>query len=348
MDWIIDEVTELFQYRYAYIQDVYCNKNKFVYLYKDTVNDDYVIIKAMKDECLDLSYEYNVGMKLNSFHKHYLVKTLDYASNEELSCIVLEFVEGQILTEFMTQLTHTEEIKNLFKLTALTSAEFNELGCTHYDLHSSNIIVTTADDYYMTSFHVGGKELGLMTKYRVKFIDFGFTHFPGLRGNCIIDETSIYNGIVPSCFDNMYDLCTITSCFSDILQLPLTHVHDIMEDNLFLPPRRNFAYIPGEVYGTTTGRERTYLGDELYGTKWMFAKWKGIILDSFTISKSYPPTKPSREMNQFQISCCANNYKRVLLSRRKHTGIDLLNALFVDLNSLGGVTNFETENLDNF
>lgn len=331
MDWIIDQVTELFQQRYSYIQDIYANNNKFIYLYKDVSTDLYVIIKVMNDECLDLTYEYNVGMKLNSFGKHYLVRTLDYASNDKLSCIVLEYVEGYVLTDFMISLTNMDDVKNLFKLVALTSGEFNDLGCTHYDLHSSNIIVTVEDDYYMTSFRIGGNELGLMTKYRVKFIDFGFTHFPGLRGNCIIDETSIYNGVVPSCFDNMYDLCTITSCFSDVLGLPLSKVHEIMEDNLFLPPRRNFAYIAGEIYGTTTGRERTYLGDELYGTKWMFAKWKGNILDSFTVSKSYPEMEPTQDMEPFQISCCANNYKRVLLANRKHNGIDILNALFIDL-----------------
>jgi len=334
MDFIVDEVTELFQYRYSYIQDVYCNKNKLICLYYDVANGKHVIIKTMRDECLTLEYEYNVGKRINFLDKHYLVKTIDYACNENISCIVLEFVEGTLLTDVIYNLSSLEDIKNILKLVALTVAEFNNLGYTHYDLHSNNIIVLPNEEQYVTSFTIGGKDIGLITKYRIKIIDFGFTHCPGLRGECIIDETSINNGVVPSCHDNMYDLCSIIACFSDILKLPLTHVHDIMEDNLFLPPRRNFAYIPGDLYGITTGRERTYLGDELYGTKWYFASWSGLILDSFPITDSYPITEPYRGMNQFEITCCANNYKRIPLNNRKHNGIDIINALFIDLGNL--------------
>jgi serine/threonine protein kinase len=88
-----------------------------------------------------------------------IVRVIDFTNIEEVPCLIMEFVEGETLQDYVRRRGHIpeEEALRIFKTLAISLQALHEQGIIHCDIHPGNIII---------------KPNGLPT-----LIDFGSTKF---------------------------------------------------------------------------------------------------------------------------------------------------------------------------
>lgn len=279
-------------------------KYKYIRQYKSIyfVNDNSIIIK----ESLNPQHERNVGMRLNELNKDYFVRTYESVYDKETNkhFLINEFAKGINLYDYLFKCNYKEE-KEIIVLLICMCAEMSELGITHYDLHSKNILIENLTDIHKYSFHIYGKSINIDSRIKVKIIDYEFMHIKDIPIASInIDEIGLCNGIMPFCFDPSYDICTILGSIWSIINLPLIRFRQLSVENGFNLTTRSINNI-------LPGREYTFNCDQ-YGTD-----WKSIIaMNIDTLNSNDDITKE------------LVNYKAINIKHRKHNMKTLFESVF--------------------
>lgn len=173
-----------------------------------------------RDKCSEcLLHEFNIGCKLNTLNNPHLIKYLAYIEcpcefyKDKSSFILMEYVEGEPLHKLDVKLSF-EENALLYKHIILILADIqSNIQFTHYDLHSNNIIVNISDMKFY-EYNCFNTRYLIRSPYEIKLIDFGSSHVKGVNNTWVdINIASMENGIIPSIYDDFYDLSTIICNF---------------------------------------------------------------------------------------------------------------------------------------
>lgn len=151
--------------------------------------------------------EFHVGLKINEYNSPYMVKTLGYYQiadkRKPLSCLVTEYVPGETFRDVLDKRPSVglcQQVVHMIKHLQ------DQMTFTHYDLHLRNIIVNITPTATTKTFIIDRDEVTIVSPYTIKFIDFGFSHMPGL-------EPAYYPGVFTmmlcsGIYDPLYDYST--------------------------------------------------------------------------------------------------------------------------------------------
>lgn len=237
-----------------------------------------VVIKTEPGNIPLLKYEYEVLKKLIHLGVDWVPQVYGYYEDTASACIIMEHINGVTATRYLSR---NVDWKPFIKATLDILEQMNTMKITHYDFHSCNMIVAT-------------------NPFKLYIIDWAYSHCPEVDPtNTELSIPNISTGMVPTCFDDIYDLSLFISSLTRNCNNYLTQAEAMRRESGFLSPWRQDYY---------RGREDVSKADLLYGTKW---------------NKCF-------DLNYITHSA-ATEYKQVMLSNRKYQFTDLLKAVKSEL-----------------
>lgn len=282
----VERVKSIFK-DYEFVRSFNNNQLTFTHLYRR--NDKHVMLKCDRSCSGSLEYEYLVLKKLNEIGVDWVPKIYDY--------IVIgdEVTDVYLLTEYIEPIQVECYDKVLMEILIILT-EMNQMKITHYDLHLGNIVVSKCSPRERI-LKLGNIERKFRSDIKVCLIDFETMHIADIQytKNSIGDAG--YNGMVSTCFDDMYDLSILLNSITIRTGKKYMNARRIQRRNMFSL--------------TNTGddllRERSEVVDYRCGTDWT---------DKLTINNDIET---------------ATKYKQFVLSKRKNTFDDLVSAILMDL-----------------
>jgi len=187
-------------------------KQKNTKLYKaEDKNNDTVMIK----EGNYLYNEYKIGCILNTVKSEHIVKTLDFFTDDTYDYIVTEFIYDAInlYKVFREDDMNLSKILCIHSIYALLDIQ-NKIEFTHYDFHADNIIIIRLEEKKTFTYTYKNITVSIDNEYMPIFIDFQYSYIEGIKDLWyFVPISGLYNGIIPSVFDNLYDIIVLISCY---------------------------------------------------------------------------------------------------------------------------------------
>lgn len=193
------------------------------------VKNDVNIAKMLPQLSSTLKYEYLVGLQINKFIEHYeegihFVKTvdlLDVSFDENFQVLIQDFVKGEKLSNCWESLNISDIISILLQCICAINKAQQEIEFTHYDLHVGNIIVKKLLSSKIFSYNIDGEIITFESNYQGVIIDYGLSHVSNVSNAHLQTSANISTisyGVVPSIFDQQYDICFLITQFIKILE----------------------------------------------------------------------------------------------------------------------------------
>jgi len=203
--------------------------NDEVEIYRVVIRGEVYILKRKKESCL---HEFLVGSGLK--HEN-TIQTIANYQNQGHFDLILEVAVGIPYSELLEKLSLFE--KNLFirHLSLIICDIQGKIKFTHYDLHTKNIIVhmNTPQLYTYTCF---GKVYPLISPFQIKLIDYESSYLEGVRDTWVtINNSSVMCGMVPSVFDDFFDLAFVVTWHLYDTKTVSTKVNQLLLQNSFIP-----------------------------------------------------------------------------------------------------------------
>jgi len=174
---------------------------------------DYVLKKRLSwPGCLE--HEYKVGLELDKLGLPWFGKTYQHQVNSDYDLLLLEYLEGETLAQLSRRVTEGT-IATIIKEVLMIILHTQKLvEYTHYDLHHSNIIVKELAIPTTKNYHFFDQDYTISSNFHIWIIDHGGSHIAGLEhGEYESNIASLSCGVVPSVFDNLYDLSVVTMAY---------------------------------------------------------------------------------------------------------------------------------------
>ncbi len=219
MDYCITDHDIKFEVLYKNRSLLVKQKEGEVYLTSD--NDKKYVLKK-RDICSKcLRHEFSIGSKLNTLNNIHLVRYIAYIPHVDGSSFVLmEYAEGTPLASLYKNLPPIDTIFIFYHIILILADLQGKIKFTHYDLHMDNIIVKVGINRRY-AYKCFGKEYKILSPYEIKIIDFGNAYCEGVKDDWVdVNVPSIVHGMIPSVYDDFYDICYITSILFDMLDIP--------------------------------------------------------------------------------------------------------------------------------
>lgn len=296
-------IDKLFTNKYKYVDTIYSNYKEFIIA--TTSERKEVIIKCTDD---DISREYEVGLALAKYNKSYFVDVHDYKFDEGQSWLVMDRISGVTLNQYIKDLPENE-IKHILKYLTYMCMELHQLQITHYDLHTSNILVEKLESSIDQSFEFGGEKHVLTTNIILKIIDYNSMYLREVTStNFEFDKSAAYYGMMPTMFDPEYDIQTIFGFLHKVANKYLPNTYKLLKRNFLC-----FQQIEGSM--SLIGREYAAFMDTNYGTNYR-SLYKADF-DEFDINNEHIKR--------------AIDYKKIVIEERENKIADIYAALVTDL-----------------
>ncbi|SNW62795.1 Serine/Threonine protein kinase [Orpheovirus IHUMI-LCC2] len=317
-----DCINKLLNYRYKYINYLEVDDDGFIFLYVDKNTNREVILKLKHTNIESLKYEYLILNKLKEDNVKCIPDVIEYLENNEIGILVYENIRGiplsNILQDVQTFMKEEDyditydDISILIKQIMYTILELHKFQFTHYNLTLENIIVDTNYEKEIYKYNIYGKDIILYSKFNIKIINYEKSHINGVNKEwCPLNNYDINEGIIPSIFDDLFDMCSIIVNISTVLYIDIEQSNSIMEDNMF-----------------EEGVELVQDADNKYGTNMK-------ILDEVLLERFYVDSEgrcDNSSLNDIINICnCLTEYKRIIIFNRKNGPLDLYRAYMRDL-----------------
>lgn len=133
--------------KYKIISEIGSGGMAKIYLADDLLHDKKVAIKVLSNERIDdeiskkrFESEIKHMMRIES---DYVVKFIDYYNNNDFKCIIMEYIDGTPLNDYIKERTNimVDECVSISKNIALGLDALHNEGIIHRDIKSSNIII---------------------------------------------------------------------------------------------------------------------------------------------------------------------------------------------------------------
>ena len=178
---------------------------------------------SSKIELHQIKNEYNI---LQNVDIQGVRKVIDYQKTEEKSQIILEYVEGKNLRDFLTEesLNLVEKIEIFIKLTQIVS-RIHQLGIIHKDLNPANVLITANREVYVIDF-------GISSKFSLKRPNLGnpeklegTLHYISPEQTGRMNRSVDYRTDLYALGATFYELLTGRTVFTEQEAIDLVHAH---------------------------------------------------------------------------------------------------------------------------
>lgn len=111
----------------------------------------------------------NINDKLQSIQNN------DWCKNYTQNYIIMEYIEGESLEKFVKNVDLTTFLSCIIQICLSLQMAYESCGFTHYDLHSSNIMVGKIDNSMMIPYNTAKRNFVLNTNIITYIIDYGYS-----------------------------------------------------------------------------------------------------------------------------------------------------------------------------
>lgn len=342
IDEYLDIIIAFLPSTYKYVKTLEDRNTGSVYLFDNTGDNSIpqIVVKTEYNRKECLYYEFLVGMELNKLNSPHIVKTLGFYEKDNIGILILEYINGKILQSYYRELGKSKSV-DLCLITLSVIQQINTItNFTHYDLHAGNVILVKTNTPVQYPLKIQDDIKIINSNFIVKIIDFGRSYIQSIDNQWAESSLdSLCNGVVPSVYDDMYDLCKIMTAFTYEFYARNDHLIDFFKNNSF-----NMDYY--EIFKTISGiRNVTRWGGQI--TTW-YSSLRLSTIDAsigkqFYINKQYTNSCDfsATDITQYdpitqrkKLSDCITYLKRLSITQRPNTLSQLLQFSYNVLMSL--------------
>lgn len=313
---------------YLYVKTVSKRPEGDIYLFRDTsTSPNCQIVVKTRHTCKEcLYYEFLVGMELNKLDCPHIVKTLGFYQKQNIGILLLEYLEGITLEDIFSYKSVNTSVSVCLQLLSVLQQINRLTKFTHYDLHEDNVILIESPEPISYRYFLNNSYITIHSNYLIKILDFGAAYIDGIDQQWVeLNNLSIYNGMVPSVYDDMYDMATVLGTLfrvlSSIKTLPV--VKPLMK--LFAINNFNITgsiiRTRGSVGSTLSGRQLTHW-DFLYSH--IFTPLEKVIHENF-YKKFYINKNYTSDCNIMEFKSDLHNYFANFLTESSDNLFNLFN-----------------------